>query len=240
MKYISAVLFFPILAFAQIPNPPTKLGVLLFPGFQALDVFGPLDVFNTLGLMVNGTSVSLFSRTLEPVSTTSKTSNSTVGQSVVVTHTLDAPPSDLEVLVVPGGGGTRSPDLQPEIDFIRKTFPSLRYVIGVCTGNALLARAGILDGKKATGNKKSWAWLTSQSKKVHWIGKARWVVSSEKIWSTSGISAGVDGTLDWVSKVYGEATATEMENGKEWSRVTDPDLDEFADIWGAKDVLPTE
>jgi transcriptional regulator GlxA family with amidase domain len=174
------------------------------------------------------------------VSTISKTSNSTVGQSVVVTHTLDAPPSGLEVLVVPGGLGTRSPDLQPEINFIRDAFPSLRYVIGVCTGNVLLARAGILDGKKATGNKKSWSWVTSQSKKVHWIGKARWIVSSDKIWSTSGVSAGVDGTLDWVEKVYGAALATQLENGKEWSRVTDPDLDEFATIWGAKDVLPSE
>ncbi|KAH6911510.1 class I glutamine amidotransferase-like protein [Coprinopsis sp. MPI-PUGE-AT-0042] len=183
----------------------------------SLEVFGLLDVFNTLGARLN-----------------------LQFPSIIVTHTLDPPPSDLEVLVVPGRGGTRSPDPQPEVEFIRDTFPSLRYVIGVSTGNALLARARIPNGKKATGNKKSWTWLTSQSKKVHWIGKARWVVSSERIWSTSGIGAGVDGTLDWVSKIYGEAIATEIENGKEWSRVTGPNLDEFADIWGAKDVLPTE
>lgn len=171
MNAFSELLLVPYVALAQVSNPPTKLGFLLFPGFQALDILGPLDILNVMGGSVNGTSVSLLSRTLNPESTISPTSNSTVGHSVVVTHTLDAPPSGLEVLVVPGVGGTRSPDLQPEIDFIRNSSPSLRYVIGICTGNALLARAGILDGKKAAGNKKSWNWLTAQSKKVRWIGK---------------------------------------------------------------------
>ncbi|KAH6906324.1 class I glutamine amidotransferase-like protein [Coprinopsis sp. MPI-PUGE-AT-0042] len=182
----------------------------------------------------------MLSRTLDPVTTRARAMNQTFGSSVVVNHLLSAPPPDLEVLFIPGGAGTRSPDLQPEIDFIREIFPSLRYIISVCTGNALVARAGLLDGKKATGNKMAWTWLTAQSKKVHWIGKARWVVSSEKIWSTSGVSAGVDGTLNWMSHVYGEDVAKEMAAAAEWRRVTDPDDDEFSDLHGAKDVLPTE
>ncbi|KAH6911497.1 DJ-1/PfpI family protein [Coprinopsis sp. MPI-PUGE-AT-0042] len=251
MKSFAALLLAPLLVAAQLaplppaaPKPPPvlqtplKFGVLLFPGFQALDVFGPLDVLNTLSFTQKNITLSTIARTLDPVSTISKTSNGTFGEKVVVTHTFDAPPAGLEVLIVPGGAGTRSPDLEPEINFIRKAFPSVRYVIAVCTGNALVARAGLLDGKKATGNKKSWAWLTAQSDKVHWVGKARWVVSSPKIWSTSGVSAGVDGTLNWVSTVYGEAVASDLANGLEWRRVTDPSDDEFADIWGAKDVLP--
>ena len=201
-------------------------------------MFGPLDVLNTLSFTQTNITLSTIARTLDPVFTKPKNATGTFGERIVVTHTLDAPPKGLEVLLVPGGAGTRSPDLQPEIDFIRKVFPSVRYVIAVCTGNALVAKAGLLDGKKATGNKKSWAWVTAQSDKVHWIAKARWVVSSPKIWSTSGVSAGVDGTLNWVSAVYGEAVAQDLSNGLEWRRVTDPDNDEFAGIWGAEDVLP--
>ncbi|KAH6911501.1 DJ-1/PfpI family protein [Coprinopsis sp. MPI-PUGE-AT-0042] len=238
MKAWSTLLLLPTFAIAQIANPPTRFGVMLFPAFQALDVFGPLDVLNTIYFSYPNITLSVLARTLNPVSTTPITMNTTFGQTVVPTHTFAAPPSDLEVLVVPGGLGTRNPDLQPEIDFIRTIFPSVRYVIAVCTGNALVAKAGLLDGKKATGNKKSWTWLTAQSDKVHWVAKARWVVSSPKIWSTSGISSGVDGTLDWVEQVYGKEAVTTSVNHLEWRRVTDPNQDEFADLWGAKDVLP--
>jgi putative intracellular protease/amidase len=252
MKSFAAFLLVPLLAAAHLAPPappaapkpppvrkPLKFGVLLFQGFQTLDVFGPLDVLNTLSFTERNISLSVIARSLDAVTTIPINSNGTFGEKVVVTHTFDNPPAGLEVLLVPGGNGPPS-EFQPEIDFVRKIVPTVRYVIAVCTGNALLARAGVLDGKKATGNKRSWAWLTTTSDKVHWIAKARWVVSSPKIWSTSGISAGVDGTLNWVSTVYGEAVAEDLALTLEWRRVTDPSDDEFADKWGAKDVLPVK
>jgi transcriptional regulator GlxA family with amidase domain len=240
MKLFATFLALPLLVAAQIPNPPTKFGVLLFPAFTALDVYGPLEVLTQMSYKRGNMSLAMIARKTGPLTTIALDKNHTFGSNVVITHTFDAPPPDLEVLIVPGGIGTRGPDLEPEVQFIRDTFPSLRYLISVCTGNGLVARSGILDGKKATGNKAAWAWVTAQSKKVHWIGKARWVVSSEKIWSTSGVSAGVDGTLHWISTVYGEDVAKGLENGAEWSRVTDPSYDEFGDIHNTTDVLPTE
>ena len=97
-----------------------------------------------------------------------------------------------------------------------------------------------MTGKKATGNKRAWSWLTTQGNKTHWVAKARWVRSSDKVWSTSGVSSGVDGTLNFIETIYGGAVATDLANGIEWRRVTDPDDDEFAGIWGAEDVLPSE
>ncbi|KAH6905124.1 DJ-1/PfpI family protein [Coprinopsis sp. MPI-PUGE-AT-0042] len=228
MKFFAALLALPLLVTAQIPNPPTSFGVLMFPLFTALDVYGPLDIITRVAYRKNLT-LSMIARTMDPVTT-----NQTFGTTTMITHTLSAPPPDLEER------GTRHLDLQPEIDFIRNIFPSLRYVISVCTGSVLIAKAGIIDGKMATGNKQGWGWLTAQSNKVHWIGKARWVVSSDKIWTTSGVSAGVDGTLAWVSEIYGEELATLIGNGAEWNREIDPSQDRFAEIWGAKDVLPTE
>ncbi|KAF6753807.1 DJ-1/PfpI family protein [Ephemerocybe angulata] len=231
-----------LIAYAASETPPTHYGVLVFPAFQLLDVFGPVDVLYGHSVFhQKNLTLSIISRTLSLVSTVPLTMNTTFGASIAPTHTLSSPPSTLEVLIVPGGVGTRAPDLEAEIEFIRTVFPSLRYLIAVCTGNALVARAGLLDGKKATGNKASWAWLTTHGNgKVHWIAQARWVRSSEKIWSTSGVSAGVDGTLNFMETIYGSDNATHLENAMEWTRVTDQDQDEFAAIWGAKDVLPVE
>ncbi len=144
----------------QSSHPPQKYGVALFNGFQALDVFGPLDVLNIL----SGTHplrLSIIAPTLDPVSTLSEASSIRIGQSIVPTHTFDNAPDDIEVLMVPGGMGTRDAELtQPVVDFIKSQYPKLQYLLTVCTGSALAARAGVLDGKTATTNKLAFAWVS--------------------------------------------------------------------------------
>lgn len=131
--------------------PPTKYGLVLFTGFQALDVFGPLDALNILS-QSRPLELSILASSMEPVSTALVPGG--FGQSVVPTHTFDAAPADIEVLVVPGGRGTRDAAVvQPAVDFLRGRFPRLRYLLTVCTGSALAAEAGVLDGKRATSNK---------------------------------------------------------------------------------------
>lgn len=133
-------------------NLPTKYAMLLFNGFQALDVFGPMDILNTLS--INHTlELSILSTDLNPVSTKIEGVFS-VGQSIVPTHTLEDAPDDIEVLLVPGGRGSLNTErTQVDVDFIKSTFPKLRYFLTVCTGSILAARAGVLDSKDATSNK---------------------------------------------------------------------------------------
>jgi len=207
--------------------------VVLFPGFQALDVFGPLDVLNVLSKTHNLT-LSILASTTEPVTTKLSKFPNDIGQSILPTHTFESTPS-LDVLLVPGGLGTResTPALNEAISYIREVYPKLKYLITVCTGSGLAARAGILDGKQATTNKRAWSTITEWGPNVQWIAHARWVVDGN-IWTSSGVSAGIDVTFAWIAAVYGEDMARTIADVIEYERHTDSHWDPFAELYGLK------
>ncbi|KAF9256051.1 class I glutamine amidotransferase-like protein [Marasmius fiardii PR-910] len=215
---------------------PVEFGVVLFPAFQALDVFGPLDALNMLSYKYP-MNLHLISATLDPVSTKPRNAsfnpfNSNVSESVVPTHTFTNPPEKLDVLIIPGGTGVLVPDtISSTVDFIKKTYPSLQYLITVCTGSHLAARAGVLDNRNATSNKAVWSWREGLGDNTNWISHARWVADGN-IWSTSGVSAGIDGTFAWMEEVYGNDTATEVANSMEYIRHLNASYDPFADLYG--------
>ncbi|KAJ6089662.1 hypothetical protein N7467_004878 [Penicillium canescens] len=153
------------------------------------DVFGPVDCLNVLSWSHNLT-LSLLSSTLDPVTTKAPISPIALGQSLVPTHTFATAPT-LDLLLVPGGLGTRvpCPGISDAIAYIRATYPSLKYLVTVCTGSILASRAGVLDGKRATTNKMAWA-TTVAYPGVRWIPRARWVVDGN-VWSSSGLVLGL-------------------------------------------------
>lgn len=138
---------------------PVRYGVVLYPGFQLLDVAGPLDILNLLSAS-HELKLSILSATMDPVSTLQPGAKTTFGQSIVPTHTFADAPADIEVLLVPGGLGARDENnIQPAIDYVRSVYPKLQYLITVCTGSALVAKTGILDGVRATSNKAAFEWV---------------------------------------------------------------------------------
>lgn len=141
-------------------TPVTKYAVALFPGFQAMDVFGPLDVLNVLSKTVP-LELSVIGPSLEPVSTLhGPEAVGRIGQSVMPTHTYDNVPDDIEVLLVPGGMGTRVlENIKKVVEFVKERQPKLKYLLTVCTGSAVAAQAGVLDGKDATSNKRLFSWV---------------------------------------------------------------------------------
>ncbi|KAI3327047.1 class I glutamine amidotransferase-like protein [Xylariaceae sp. AK1471] len=210
----------------QAQQPPTKFGVVLFPGFQALDVFGPLDALNNMSRTTPLEFVAL-AATLDPVNTKVEAPGR-IGQSVVPTHTFDNCPEDLEVLLVPGGFGCRDQAIMtPIVEFLKRVYPKLRYLLTVCTGSAIVAMSGVLDGRRATSNKRSWEWATSQGPNVQWVRQARWVVDGN-IWTSSGVTAGMDLIYAFIADQYGEETAKRLADIAEYVRNTDSSVDPFA------------
>jgi hypothetical protein len=74
---------------------------------------------------------------------------------------------------VPGGGpGSQFRNVNTTIDFVRATYPKVKYLVTTCTGAGIAARAGRLGGRRATRNKKAWGFIVAMDLKVKW-GESR-------------------------------------------------------------------
>ncbi|KAF9881175.1 dj-1 family protein [Colletotrichum karsti] len=212
---------------------PKNFGMLVYRAFEMLDVFGPLDV---LGMLARLHPMNLYligetmdPVTVEPVAAAMNPKNSSFFPVILPTHTYATAPRDIEVLLIPGGLWTRSPHLNATISYVRTTYPRLRYLISICTGASVAARAGVLDGRRATTNKASWAATVALGGPgVEWVPRARWVADGN-VWTSSGVSAGIDATLAWVAEVFGEAEAGDITDLMEYERHTDSEWDPYAE-----------
>lgn len=238
---------------ADQAKKPLSYGLLLFPQFEVLDAAGPIETLNVLSFQLDHQEIklSVIAESLDPVGPgavppDTKSLHFNGQQKYLPTHTFETAPQ-LDVLIVPGGRGTQRPnaDIQPMLDFIRNSYRGengrdpLKYIFSICTGSALLARAGVLDGHKATTNKKAWARVTPEGPKTHWIARARWVTSGN-VWTSSGVSAGTDGMVAFIGAVYGDDVADRVCDVIEYERVKDSGDDPFADSNGCKDLPPVK
>ncbi|KAH3914226.1 hypothetical protein HBH56_100510 [Parastagonospora nodorum] len=216
---------------------PKNWAVALFPSFDPIDVFGTLDPLYYLAFS-RQLNLALISETLDPVWVQPPTpsqnhQNSNFWYSVNPTHTYANPPSDIEVLLVPGGGGVRLLNLTAQTDFVRATYPKVKYLLSVCTGAGILAKAGVLDGRSATTNKKAWGTITAMGPKVNWKSPARWIVDGN-IWSSSGVTAGLDLIFAFIEEVYGKELAENIAGTVEYERSRGMCDDPFGAIHGVK------
>jgi putative intracellular protease/amidase len=193
-----------------------KIGIVLFPGFETLDVFGPVEMWGRLA-----------DYDVVMVSEHGDTVLSAQGVATVASYSFETVPQ-LQILMMPGGGGTRTEvGNGAMLAFLRKQDLGTEWTTSVCTGSAVLAKAGILDGRKATTNKLAYQWATSQSTAVHWQPRARWVVDGKYI-SSSGVSAGTDMALGLVEILYGREQADAVAKLTEYIWNHDPTSDPFA------------
>ena len=133
----------------------------------------------------------------------------------------------VDIFLIPGGCGTRiEVNKILLIDEIRRISPLSRFVLTVCTGTSLLARTGLLDHRKATTNKRAFDWVVTQGPQVNWIKKARWVMD-EKYFTSSGVSAGMDMTLGFLSVLHGIEFARQIAFNIEYNWQQNSEEDNF-------------
>lgn len=191
-----------------------RVGILIFPDVEVLDFCGPFEVFSVTRLNEAARreepspfEVLLVAETRGPVLATG-------GLKVIPDVTLDACPP-LDILVVPGGWGTRAGiQNQRLLDWIAERGRSVETLTSVCTGSMLLGQAGLLDGRRATTHWRSLDWMRESFPAVTVETKLH-VVEDGHVVTSAGISAGIDMALRVVIRYFGEAvgraTARHME-----------------------------
>lgn len=192
------------------------LGIVLYPGFELLDVYGPAEVF---GNLTGRLKIVMIADKAGPVA-------STQGPKTVADFGFDdCPPLDL--LLVPGGFGTFAQlNNSAMLDWLRKRSETAEITMSVCSGSAILAKAGLLDGRRATSNKQYFQLAVAQGPKVEWVKKARWVDDGKMV-TSSGVSAGIDMALHVIERLYGTQVAESIANGTEYQWHRDADNDPF-------------
>jgi transcriptional regulator GlxA family with amidase domain len=196
-----------------------SVGILIFDGVAVLDLAGPFEVLSRARLEPGVESRRSDDDALFDVFTVAKSREAvtaTGGLVIVPRHAFeDAPRVDL--LLVPGGFGTR-PLLQDKetIEWIRTTAAAARLTASVCTGALLLARAGLLDGRRATTHRGAFGLLASLGKDVSIDREARFV--DDGVLTSAGVASGMDLALHVVEKLHGRAVADETARYIEYRR----------------------
>ncbi|MBT0394707.1 DJ-1/PfpI family protein [Morganella morganii] len=188
--------------------------IVLFDDFETLDVFGPAEIF--------GRSPHY---TLNYCSLSGGVITSSQGVQIITTV---FEPEKTALMLVPGGQGTRRlVNDENMLPVLRTAAQHAQWCLSVCTGSALLAAAGVLDGRQATSNKRAWQWVTSLSAQVNWVKKARWCADG-RFYTSSGVSAGTDMALAFIADRHGEAAAEEIAQHIEYRWHNDAGDDPFA------------
>ncbi len=205
------------------PSRPLTLGVILYPGFELLDVFGPLEMFTAVGTGL--LKAYIIAERAGPVAA-GIVPDGPVGPHVIAEVGFDDAPQ-LDLLLIPGGIGT-FPELANEklMAFLRDRAGRAQITSSVCSGSALLAKSGVLDGHRATSNKQFFSLAVAQSNAVEWIETARWVDDGAVV-TSSGVSAGMDMSLAIIARLFGEDVAERIAIGAEYTWHRDADVDPF-------------
>ena len=148
---------------------PLRWGILGFPKFVGLDAYGPIEMLNIVKALTPGMTLAIVAETMDLIPTHVLGDLGGPITHMKPTHTFsdNAP---LDVLLIPGGPGSRvAYNNTVLIDYVKRVYPSLQYILSTCTGAQILAKAGMLDGKRATTAKFSWQEMVKSGPKVKWV-----------------------------------------------------------------------
>ncbi len=196
-----------------------QVGILIFDDVEVLDFAGPFEVFSRTRLTPGVESrrseqsapfrVFTIARTREPITAT--------GGLAVIPHHAFADNPWIDLLLVPGGFGTRTLLHDEEmLGWIRRTAAAARQVSSVCTGALLLAQAGLLKGHRATTHWASLDLLASLDAEITVERDER--VVDDGIITSAGVASGIDMSFHIVETIFGREVADETARYIEYRR----------------------
>ena len=195
------------------------LAILLFDDVEVLDFCGPFEVFSVTRLNEEARREEPSPLEVLLVAEHSGTVVTTGGMKVTPDHTLESCPP-LDILVVPGGWGTRAEIKNARlVAWIGERARHVETLTSVCTGSMLLGHAGLLDGRHATTHWRALQWMRDSFPAVT-VEEKLHVVEDGHVLTSAGISAGIDMALRVVARYHGEAVARNTARNMEY-RYTD-------------------
>jgi transcriptional regulator GlxA family with amidase domain len=194
---------------------PRCVGIVLFDDVEVLDFCGPFEVFSVTRVDAGAGVEPVAPYTVCLVSETEREVLTVGGMRVLPHASFDRCPP-LDVLVVPGGQGTRAQlGNQAMMGFLEDRASSVSLLTSVCTGSLLLARAGLLEGRRATTH---WQVLDLMAQMFPGVTVERdlHVVEDGDVVTSAGISAGIDMALRVVTRQLGESVARDTARQMEY------------------------
>ena len=192
----------------------TRVGIYLFDEVEVLDFAGPFEVFSTatrVAFRRDSQAPAPFAVTL--IADEARTVRARAGLPVVARASFAEHPK-LDLLLVPGGDVSAELERPAVIEWLARTARVTPLVASVCTGAFLLAKAGLLDGRRATTHWEDLEELRRLFPAVRVEAGASWVDQGDRV-TSAGISAGLDMSLHLVSRLGGqelaERTARQMD-----------------------------
>jgi transcriptional regulator GlxA family with amidase domain len=178
-----------------------QVAILVYPGMQSLDLTGPLEVFTAATQLIEATGRSGPGYDVRILSLDGAPMRTSSGLAITPDGPLaKAAPADVDTLIVAGGAGCHEVARdRAVIDWIARSASSARRTASVCTGAFLLARAGVLDGRRATTHWASAAELARRYPSVS-VDPQPIFVRDGRIWTSAGVTAGMDLALALVEE----------------------------------------
>ena len=220
-------------------SPTIRIGILVYDGFEPLDVWGFTEAFTIARFLGKGYlsppphpfEVLFISNEVRPKGKPSAVPAPVKSQNGPrVTPDMfrdDALRESIDMVMIPGGNTgpliepSQSQHVKALIDWVQAMDQRTKLMTSVCTGAAVLASAGLLDGRPATTNHRAFGWVASFGPKVLWDNVSRWVDAGRYV-TSAGVSAGTDMAFYLVERLAGKAVAERAATAAEYNWQRDP------------------
>ena len=195
-----------------------NIGIYLFPEIEALDFAGPFEVFTTASRVskrINPSAVVPFN--VFSIAESNDVVRARAGLRITPDYSIDEHPN-IDLLVVPGGVVSAELNKPDVMQWLRQRAQTAELVASICTGAFMLAKAGVITAGRVTTHWEDQAELAEMFPSLEVIDGPRWV-EQNKLFTSAGISAGIDLSLHLVSRLCSPqlATATARQMDYPWN-----------------------